>query len=95
MIGEEIDIELSKDKSKYGIAQPKEMEELLEQDEIGSIILHKLTPGRQRSLLHIAGIPKSENIRINRAVAILEYLKMVNGKLDFKELNLAIKNFNK
>jgi len=70
------------------------MEELLLQDEDGNKVFHRLTPGKQRSLLHIIAKPKSENIRIKKAVAILEYLKSVNGKLDFKELNLAIKNAN-
>ena len=93
-IGDEIEVEISKDESKYGIAFPKEMEELLLQDEDGNKVFHRLTPGKQRSLLHIIAKPKSENIRIKKAVAILEYLKSVNGKLDFKELNLAIKNAN-
>ena len=67
------------------------MEELLAQDEHGSKVFHDLTPGRQRSLLHLVGKPKSEAIRIKKAITILEYLKSVNGVLDFKELNLAFK----
>lgn len=94
-IGDKVSIEIEKEKSEYGIALPVEMEELLAQDKEGSYYFHKLTPGKQRTLLHIVSKPKSEQIRIRKSVVILGYLKSVNGKLDFKELNLALKNWNK
>lgn len=90
-----VSIEISKDESKYGIALPVEMEELLTQDVEGSLLFHKLTPGRQRTLLHMISVPKSESIRIRKSVITLEYLKFVNGKLVFKELNEAFKNWHK
>ncbi len=87
-------VQLQKDKSKYGIHLPEEMEELLLIDEEGSVFFHELTPGKQRSLLHIIGKPKSSAIRLKKAVVVLEYLKTNNGKLDFKMLNIAFKEAN-
>jgi len=93
-IGDEIDIILEPDTSKYGIALPAEMEELLLMDEEGSEVFHKLTPGKQRSLLFIIGKPKSTETRLKKAVVIIDYLKLTGGKLDFKELNEAFKQAN-
>lgn len=94
-IGDEVSIELEKDESKYGFHLPEEMEELLYQDPEGSKLFHELTPGKQRSLLHIVGKPKSSNLRLKKAVAVLTYLKESNGKLDFKELNAFMKDFQR
>lgn len=89
-----LSVQLQKDNSKYGIHLPEEMEELLLIDEEGSSFFHQLTPGKQRSLLHIIGKPKSSAIRLKKAVVVLEYLKANNGKLDFKMLNIAFKEAN-
>ena len=88
-------VQLRKDTSKYGIHLPEEMEELLLIDEEGSMFFHQLTPGKQRSLLHIIGKPKSSDIRLKKAVVVLEHLKTNNGKLDFKMLNEAFKEANR
>lgn len=93
-IGDPIVIQLEKDSSKYGIHLPEEMEELLLLDEEGSAVFHQLTPGKQRSLLFIIGKPKSSDIRLKKAVVVLDYLKLTGGKLDFKELNEAFKQAN-
>jgi bifunctional DNA-binding transcriptional regulator/antitoxin component of YhaV-PrlF toxin-antitoxin module len=91
--GDKIDVVLRPDTSKYGIPLPPEMEELLLQDEIGNHYFHTLTPGKQRSLLYTIGKPKGSETRLKKAVAIMEYLKLVKGKLDFREMNEFIKNF--
>ena len=91
-IGSTIEISLKKDTCKYGMPMPLEFQELLEQDELGNTTFHSLTIGKQRNLIHIVGKFKSEEKRIEKSIIILEYLKSVNGKLDFKELNLAFKN---
>lgn len=91
----ELEVKLIKDTSKYGIHLPEEMEELLLIDEEGSTFFHKLTAGKQRSLLHIIGKPKSSDIRLKKAVIVLEHLKTNNGKLDFTMLNEAFKNSNR
>ena len=90
-----LQVKLVKDTSKYGIHLPEEMKELLLIDEEGSAFFHKLTPGKQRSLLHLIGKPKSSDIRLKKAVVVLEHLKTNNGKLDFKMLNEAFKERNR
>ena len=90
--GMEISIGLTKDTSEYGLPMPEELQELLLQDEEGNAIFHALTLGKQRTLLHIVGKYKSSDVRLTKAIIILNYLKSVNGKLDFKELNEAFKN---
>ncbi len=90
--GEEINVELEKDDSKYGMPIPEEFEELLLQDEQGEKLFHALTPGRQRSLLHLIGKPKSEEIRLRKGLVVLMHLKTNKGKLDFKLLNQAFKD---
>lgn len=93
-IGDAIDIIIEPDTSQYGIALPEEMKELLFLDQEGSEVFHKLTPGKQRSLLFLVGKPKNSETRLKKAVVILDYLKMTGGKLDFKELNEAFKQAN-
>lgn len=93
-IGEPIEVALEKDESKYGMPMPAEMEELLALDDEGSEYFHALTLGKQRSLLHLVGKPKNSDTRIKKAIVIVEYLKNSKGKLDFKELNQAFKDYN-
>ncbi|MEM6319285.1 MAG: DUF1905 domain-containing protein [Bacteroidota bacterium] len=90
-----LQVELQKDRSKYGIYLPEEMKELLLVDEEGSHFFHQLTPGKQRSLLHIVGKPKSSDVRLKKSVVVLDHLKTNNGKLDFKMLNEAFKQANR
>ncbi len=93
-LGQEVLIELVEDKSKYGMPMPEEMQELLAIDDEADQLFHKLTPGKQRSLLFMIGKPKSSNKRLEKAVVITDYLKSTNGKVDFKELTNYIKEFN-
>ena len=74
---------------------PEELKTAWDLDEDGSTLFHSLTMGKQRSLVHLIGKPKSSEIRIRKALTMLEYLKSVNGNLDFKDLNEAFKNANK
>lgn len=90
--GDSIAISLKKDQSKYGIPVPPSFEELLHQDPEGEALLNSLSPGKIRSLLYVIAKPKSEEKQIEKGLIILDYLKEVNGKLDFRELNMAFKN---
>jgi hypothetical protein len=90
--GDEVKVDLEKDQSKYGIYVPDFFEELCYQDPEGDAVFHDLTPGKQRSLLHLIGKLKSEEKQLEKALIIFDYLKSVNGKLDFKELNEAFKS---
>ena len=86
-LGASANVVLTADKSKYGMPLPPEMEELLLQDVEGEKLFHALSMGKQRSLLHIIGKPKSSNVRLRKALMTLDYLKSVKGKLDFRALN--------
>jgi len=94
-LGDEVTLSIRPDESKYGLPMPEEFQALLDIDEEGSRVFHSLMAGKQRTLLHLIGKPKSEEIRIKKAMVVNEYLKEVNGKLDFKELNHAFKDANR
>lgn len=92
-IGSKLDITLAKDESKYGLPMPDEFQELLYQDETADRLFHALTKGKQRSLLHIIGKPKGEAKRLEKAIVVAEHLKANDGKIDFKALNEAFRNY--
>lgn len=89
--GDSILVSIREDTSKYGMHIPPEFEELLIQDIEGEKHFHRLTPGKQRTLIHMTAQAKSSDIRLRKAITILDYLKQTQGKLDFKELHLALK----
>lgn len=91
-LGQEVEVKITKDTSRYGMPICEEMKELLELDPDGEIFFHKLTPGKIRSLLHFVNKFKSSDKRIEKSVIILEHLKANNGKLDWKALHEAFKN---
>ena len=94
-IGSKVEACLYPDHSRYGLPMPEEMAELLAQDPEGDQYFHALTPGKQRSLLFIAGKPKGVETRLKKAIVIIEHLKANMGKLDFKELNQDFKTANR
>lgn len=91
-VGDEISVELAEDKSKYGMPMPEEFQELLYQDIEGDKLFHALTPGKQRSLLHLIGKPKSVDVRLRKGLIVLDYLKNNNGIVDFPTLMQAFKD---
>jgi len=90
--GDELCITLSEDTSKYGIHIPLVFEELLKQDPIGSKRFHEQTAGVQRSLIYIIAKPKNEQLKLEKGLVILDFLKTFSGKVDFKGLRNALKN---
>jgi hypothetical protein len=92
MIGTPVRVALRKDDSEYGLPMPEEFAELLHQDEVGNQIFHALTPGKQRTLLYIVGSVKSPDLRLNRAIVVVEHLKENSGKINFKQLYAQLKN---
>jgi len=91
-VGDKVEISLKKDESEYGMPLPPTFEELLYQDPEGALLFNALTPGKRRSLLYVIGKPKSEQKQLEKGLIVLDYLKEVEGKLDFRELNLAFKD---
>ncbi|MEZ4839231.1 DUF1905 domain-containing protein [Flavobacterium sp.] len=94
-LNDDVEVELIKDDSKYGMSLSEEMEEVFFSDPEGSDLFHKLTPGKQRSLIHIVNKYKSSQLRIEKSFVILDHLKNRNGILDFKCLNEDFKRFKK
>ncbi|MBK9255153.1 MAG: YdeI/OmpD-associated family protein [Saprospiraceae bacterium] len=92
--GDQLDIKMEKDVSEYGMPMPEEMMVSLDQDEDANTYFHKLTPGKQRTLIYIVSKVKSPDIRINKALAIMHHLKETSGVIDFKLLNETLKMFN-
>ena len=94
LIGEKVLIKLEKDRSEFGHEVPDVFSALLEQDEEGREYFYKLTPGKQRSLIYIVGKVKNLDSQLVKSLAILEHLRDEKGKLDFKKLNILIKDYN-
>lgn len=89
--GDQLSVVIEPDTSKYGLPMPEELQVILDMDTVVDAVFHKLTPGKQRTLLHMIGKPKSTEVRIKKAMIITDYVKEVDGKLDFEELKLAFK----
>ncbi|MFY0594449.1 DUF1905 domain-containing protein [Roseivirga sp.] len=94
-IGDRVEVAIEKDTSEYGIPIPESLLVLLDQDDVGSKYFHALTPGKQRSLIYLVSKVKSVDKQINKGLAVLDHLKDVQGKLDFKMLNEKIKYYNR
>lgn len=90
--GSRVEVALRKDESEYGLPMPEELAELLMQDEEGNRLLHALTPGKIRTLLYIVGQPKSSDLRLQRALTVVDHLKLHAGKIDYKVLYGAMRN---
>lgn len=93
-IGDSFNIKIEKDNSDYGMEMPEELGTLLEQDAAGNAFFHALTAGKQRNLIYIVSQVKSSDSRLLKSLAIMDHLKDVGGRLDFKQLNLKIKEYN-
>jgi hypothetical protein len=91
---EKVTLQILPDNSEYGVPLPEELAELWAVDEEAYTLFHKLTPGKQRGLIYLIRTPKGAETRIKKAVQISEYLKQVNGKLDYKEMHAYIKADN-
>jgi len=86
-VGDEVNIALVKDESEYGLDLPEELKELLEQDSEGHQRFHQLAPGKQRFIIRFVTGVKSSNLRVDRAVTLIENLKRLTaGKESFKDI---------
>ena len=85
---------MSLEASKYGVDMPEELQAALDQDPLAMEFFDLLTPGKQRNLIYLVNKVKNTNSRINKALAIIDHLTEMQGKLDFKLLNEKIKEYN-
>lgn len=90
-LGEEITCTLQKTSNDIGISIVPEIQAVFELDTEAERYFQMLTPGKQRSLLHVIEKIKNSQLRIDRSLLIAEHLKQNSGKLDFKQLNASFK----
>ncbi|RDV12597.1 DUF1905 domain-containing protein [Pontibacter diazotrophicus] len=86
-LGDTIAATLERDESQFGTEVPAEMEELLRQDEEGNRRFLLLKPGMQRYMLqHVAGV-NNPQLRVDRAITLIENLKKLpEGKENFRAM---------
>ncbi|MBX3287793.1 MAG: DUF1905 domain-containing protein [Acidobacteria bacterium] len=89
--GDIVNVLLEKDESKYGLPMPEELAEVMKQDPAGSKLFHKLTEGRQRSLIYLVTNVKDIDRRIHTALTILDHLHDNDGKVIGKQLTEELK----
>lgn len=69
-------VQLAEDESEFGYPVPEEWQAILDFDEEAAVIFRNLSPGKQRSVLHMVSSAKREETRITRALKIAENLKL-------------------
>lgn len=86
-LGDSVQVQLEEDKSEYGMEVPEELAELLRQDEEGARRFKLLPPGKQRYIIYYVAGVKSSQLRIDRAILLIENLKRLpEGKENFRAL---------
>lgn len=86
-LDDEVKVTLEKDESEFGMEVPEELEALLAQDEAGKKRFSALKPSIQRYIIyHVDGV-KNSQLRIDRAIKLIENLKALpEGKENFKQI---------
>lgn len=74
-LGQAVKAAVKKDDSVYGRDMPEELEELLSQDEQGNTLFHEILPNKQRGIIHYIASAKSVQVRIDRAIMMVNRLK--------------------
>ena len=86
-VGQEVNVVLKKDTSKYGMDVPAELKELFAQDKAGKERFDGLVPGKRRYIIYYVNQVKSSDLRIERAVRLISNLKKLPpGKETFPGL---------
>lgn len=85
-VGDTVEVSLQKDESKYGAEMPEELTEILNLDEEGFRRFENLVPGKSRYIIQYLIKIKSPQLRIEKALRIIENLKKCpEGKEAFKD----------
>jgi hypothetical protein len=74
-LGNTVSVSLKKDLSKYGMEIPEELNELLKQDKEGMRRFKLLPPGKQRYIIFYVSGVKNTQLRVDRAILLIENLK--------------------
>lgn len=75
VLGQTIAATVIRDDSEYGRDMPEELKELLAMDDEGDRLFHKQLPSMQRNIIHYVSGAKSVQIRIDRAIMMINRLK--------------------
>ena len=67
----------------------------MDQDLAGKAFFDALTPGKKRTLIYLVANVKNVDSQLRKGMAILDHLKEANGKIDFKQVNQKIKEYNR
>lgn len=85
--GDEVEVKIRLDESKYGMEMPEELEALLEQDDEGRERFETITPGQQRYIIYYVSQVKNSQKKIDRAIMLINNLKSLpEGEFDFRKL---------
>ncbi len=85
--GSKIKVTLSIDESEFGMEVPVELQALLDQDKEGNRRFMKLSKGKQRYIIYYVGQVKNSQLRIDRAIMLIENLKRSQeGKENFRQM---------
>lgn len=79
VLGQTVKVAVQKDDSIYGRDMPEELTELLSQDDEGNRLFHEILPSKQRGIIHYIASAKSVQVRVDRAVMMINRLK--NGQI--------------
>lgn len=90
-LGDEVQIQMQKDRSEYGMPMPESLQEVLLTDEAAKKYFEALTPGKQRSLIYIVAKVKNVDSQIYKAMVIANHLKQQKGEIESKLLMQELK----
>lgn len=86
-LGDQVAVCLWIDDSEYGIEMPEELSEVLAQDEMGNQRFHQLSKGMQRYIINFIGTVKNSQLRIDKAIFLINNLKKLPlGKETFRQI---------
>lgn len=75
VLGQKLIARIWKDESEFGRDMCEELKELLEVDEEGKQLFYEQIPSKQRAIIYYVGGAKSVQVRIDRAIMMINRLK--------------------
>ena len=75
VLGQKLSAKIRKDDSEFGRDVPEELQELLEIDEEGKRLFYESLPSHQRGIIYYVAGAKSVQVRVDRAIMMINRLK--------------------
>jgi hypothetical protein len=89
--GQLVEIQLEQDHNPYGMPLPPEFKEVFAIDDEAFQYFDAMKPGVRRALMHIIIKIKSDNLRAERTILMLDFIKLNRGEFEFKAFNEYVK----